>query len=40
MPQSKVGPSVFVSYSHKDQRWLQRFQVMLDPLVRNDNVTL
>jgi len=40
MAQSKDGPSVFVSYSRKDQRWLKRFQVMLKPCVRNDRVTL
>ena len=32
MPQ--VRENVFISYSHKDRRWLEKFQTMLTPLVR------
>ena len=31
---------VFVSYSHKDLRWLERLQVHLAPYVRRGDVTL
>lgn len=29
---------VFISYSHKDKKWLERLQVMLKPLIRNGSV--
>ena len=30
---------VFISYSHKDSAWLERFQTMLKPLVRKNSIT-
>jgi hypothetical protein len=33
MPQP-VRDQVFISYSHKDKKWLEKFQTMLKPLVR------
>ena len=33
-----TGDLVFVSYSHKDQTWLQRFLIMLKPLVRDGSL--
>ena len=42
MPQA--GPAfrkgVFVSYSHKDEKWLKMLQTFLAPLVRNESVDL
>lgn len=29
---------IFISYSHKDKEWLQRIQVHLKPLVRNEKI--
>lgn len=31
-----AAPRVFVSYSHRDKVWLERFREMQDPLARND----
>jgi TIR domain-containing protein len=31
---------VFVSYSRRDIRWLERFQRMMSPLIRSDRVAL
>ena len=31
---------VFISYSHRDKRWLVRLQKMLKPLVRRDTISL
>jgi formylglycine-generating enzyme required for sulfatase activity len=31
---------VFISYSHRDFRWLQRLQTMLTPLTRNHTITV
>lgn len=36
--QSIVKNNVFVSYSHKDTKWLQRLQIMLKPLIRNGSI--
>jgi hypothetical protein len=36
MPRS----SVFISYSHKDKEWLEKFQTMLKPLVRKNTITI
>jgi TIR domain len=30
---------VFISYSHKDKRWLEELQTMLKPLVRKGSIT-
>ncbi len=32
--------AVFISYSHKDKKWLDRVKVHLDPLERNHGVTI
>lgn len=34
------GKQVFISYSHKDQIWLDRLNTMLTPLVWNNNLSL
>jgi WD40 repeat protein len=39
MPQS-TRDQVFVSYSHKDKKWLEKFQTMLKPLVRNRTISV
>jgi len=31
---------VFISYSHKDKDWLRKFQVMLNPAVRKQKITV
>lgn len=33
-------PQIFVSYSHKDEKWLKRIQVHLKPLVKRGEFTL
>jgi CAP12/Pycsar effector protein, TIR domain/TIR domain len=38
-PQSHRG-NVFVSYSHKDAKWLNHLQTMLHPIIRGDRVSL
>lgn len=35
-----VRDQVFFSYSHKDSKWLEKFQTMLKPLVRNKTITV
>jgi TIR domain len=37
---NKRTASVFVSYSHKDSNWLEKFQVALKPLVRKGAIDL
>lgn len=39
-PERTVGTDVFISYSHKDQKWLKLLQVFLEPLVRKGALTL
>ena len=34
--QRPVRNQVFFSYSHKDKKWLERFQTMLKPVMRGD----
>jgi tetratricopeptide (TPR) repeat protein len=31
---------VFISYSHKDKKWLEKLQTMLAPLVRKDSISV
>src|SRR5262249_11114323 len=33
-------PKIFISYSHKDRRWLERLQVHLAPLTRSRDITI
>ncbi|HEV7426478.1 MAG TPA: toll/interleukin-1 receptor domain-containing protein [Thermoanaerobaculia bacterium] len=37
---SLAKPSVFISYSHKDKRWLDRLLEFLEPLKRQGDITL
>jgi hypothetical protein len=39
MPQC-TRDNVFVSYSHKDKKWLEKLQTMLKPMVRNDSISV
>ncbi|MFN5465258.1 MAG: macro domain-containing protein [Cyanobacteriota bacterium] len=39
-PERTVGTDVFISYSHKDQKWLKLLQVFLQPLVRKGALSL
>jgi hypothetical protein len=31
---------IFISYSHNDKKWLKKLQTMLNPMIRNDTVTV
>ena len=35
-----VRDKVFFSYSHKDRKWLEKFQTMLKPLERNEKIVV
>jgi hypothetical protein len=37
---SAVRDKVFFSYSHKDRKWLEKFQTMLKPLERNEKIVV
>ncbi len=37
---SEPRMKLFVSYSHKDRAWLERFQIALNPLIRNARLEL
>jgi hypothetical protein len=39
MPQS-AREWVFISYSHKDKKWLEKLQTTLKPLVRNKTISV
>jgi len=39
MPQP-LRDRVFISYSHKDKKWLAKLQTMLTPLVRNKSIVI
>jgi hypothetical protein len=39
MPQP-IRDQVFISYSHKDKKWMEKLQTMLKPLVRRNSVSL
>jgi hypothetical protein len=39
MPQS-IRDQVCISYSHKDEEWLEKLRTMLKPLVRNRTISL
>lgn len=36
----KERSQVFISYSHKDKEWLQKFQIMLKSAIRNQKLTV
>jgi hypothetical protein len=38
-PSLSVSRKIFISYSHKDVRWLERLQIMLRPLIHSDQLT-
>lgn len=38
--QQAIRPRLFISYSHKDKIWLERFQTMLAPLGWDDKVSI
>ncbi len=35
-----IRNQIFISYSHKDQKWLEKLQIILKPLVRDNKVSL
>ena len=35
-----VRDRVFVSYSHQDRKWLERFQITLAPMIRKESLAL
>lgn len=37
-PSLSVSSKIFISYSHKDVRWLERLQIMLRPLMHSDQL--
>src|SRR5262249_28731899 len=37
-PRTAHGRKLFISYSHRDSSWLQRFQTMLHPLLDKDRL--
>ena len=37
---SRTASGVFISYSHKDEKWLKRLQGMLKPLLRKGSVSI
>lgn len=40
MPNTTQRDQVFFSYSHKDKKWLERFQVALKPLIRANQLSV
>lgn len=36
----KERSQIFISYSHRDKEWLQKFQVMLKPAIRKQKITV
>jgi HEAT repeat protein len=36
--QKSIRQDLFISYNHKDKRWLEKVQVILSPLVRNEMI--
>jgi hypothetical protein len=39
MPQP-TRDQVFITYSHKDKKWLEKLETMLKPLVRNNSISM
>ena len=37
---AQKNPIVFISYSHLDKEWMQKLEVMLQPLIRNNEISL
>src|SRR5712692_8788212 len=37
---SQVREYIFISYSHKDKRWLEKLQIMLTPLVCGEMIKI